>query len=88
VGCPKLDDIELYRQKLTEIFKSNAIRSVTVPYMEVPCCSGLVKATEDAIAASGKKIPFWKVKIGIRGDIKPEGEVRNFPTSHRVAHAH
>jgi len=88
VGCPKLDDIELYRQKLTEIFKSNAIRSVTVPYMEVPCCSGLVKATEDAIAASGKKIPFRKVKIGIRGDIKPEGEVRNFPTSHRVAHAH
>jgi hypothetical protein len=40
--------------------------------MEVPCCFGLVKATEDALAASGKKIPLKKVKIGIRGDIKPE----------------
>jgi hypothetical protein len=40
--------------------------------MEVPCCFGLVKATEDAIAASGKNVPFKKVKIGVRGDIKPE----------------
>jgi hypothetical protein len=40
--------------------------------MEVPCCFGLVKATEDALAASGKTIPFKKVKIGIRGEIKSE----------------
>ena len=72
VGCPKLDDIQYYKEKLTEIFKTNTIKSVTVPYMEVPCCFGLVKATEDAIAASGKKIPLKKVKIGIRGEIKPE----------------
>ncbi len=74
VGCPKLDDIQYYKEKLTEIFKTNSIKSVTVPYMEVPCCFGLVKATEDAIAASGKKIPFKKVKIGIRGEIKNEEE--------------
>jgi Pyruvate/2-oxoacid:ferredoxin oxidoreductase delta subunit len=72
VGCPKLDDIQYYKDKLTEIFKTHSIKSVTVPYMEVPCCFGLVKATEDAIAASGKKVPFKKVKIGVRGDIKPE----------------
>jgi len=72
VGCPKLDDIRYYKEKLTEIFKTNPIKSVTVPYMEVPCCFGLVKATEDAIIASGKKIPFKKVKIGIRGEIKDE----------------
>ncbi len=66
VGCPKLDDIQYYKEKLTEIFRTNSIKSVTVPYMEVPCCFGLVKVTEDAIAASGKKIPFKKVKIGIR----------------------
>lgn len=74
VGCPKLDDIQYYREKLGEIFKANSVKSVTVPYMEVPCCFGLVKATEDAIAASGKSIPLRKVKIGIRGDIKPEVE--------------
>src|SRR4030042_618425 len=78
VGCPKLDDIQYYKEKLTEIFKANSIKTVTVLYMEVPCCFGLVKTTEDAIAASGKNIPFKKVKIGIRGDIKPEAEERTF----------
>ncbi len=72
IGCPKLDDIQYYREKLTEIFNSNSIRSITVPYMEVPCCFGLVKATEDAMAASGKHIPVKKVKISIRGEIQPE----------------
>jgi ferredoxin len=75
VGCPKLDDIQLYREKLTEIIKNNSIRSVTVPYMEVPCCFGLVKATEDALKASGKNLPLRKVKIGIRGDRQPEEQV-------------
>ncbi len=85
VGCPKLDDIQYYKEKLTEIFRANAIRTVVVPYMEVPCCFGLVKATEDAIAASGKKIPLQKVKIGIRGDIKHE---ESGASAHQRSHAH
>ena len=88
VGCPKLDDIKLYREKLTEIFKTNSIKSVTLPFMEVPCCFGLVKATEDAIAASGKNIPLKKVKIGIRGDIKPEAEVGALNHPRTCAHTH
>jgi NAD-dependent dihydropyrimidine dehydrogenase PreA subunit len=88
VGCPKLDDIQYYREKLTEIFRTNSIKSITVPFMEVPCCFGLVKATEDAIAASGKDIPLRKVKIGIRGDIKPEVEERTFSRSRSFAHSH
>jgi len=88
VACPKLDDIEYYREKLTEIFKTNSVKTVTVPYMEVPCCFGLVKATEDAIAASGKDIPLRKVKIGIRGDIKPEAEEGTFGHSSTFAHSH
>jgi len=88
VGCPKLDDIQYYKEKLTEIFKTNSIRSITVPYMEVPCCFGLVKATEDAIAASGKNIPLKKVKIGIRGEIKPEAEERIFSHPRTAVHPH
>jgi len=88
VGCPKLDDVQLYKEKLTEIFRTNPIKSVTVPYMEVPCCFGLVKATEDAIAASGKNIPLKKVKIGIRGEIKPEGQVGMTQRPRSFAHAH
>jgi Pyruvate/2-oxoacid:ferredoxin oxidoreductase delta subunit len=88
VGCPKLDDIQLYREKLTAIFKANTIKSVTVPFMEVPCCFGLVKATEDAIEASGKDIPFKKVKIGIRGEIKPDAPVATVGRPRTFAHPH
>lgn len=68
VGCPKLDDISYYVEKLTQIFKSNPFKSVTVAYMEVPCCSGIVTATERAIALSGKTISLTKVKISIDGN--------------------
>jgi hypothetical protein len=36
IGCPKLDDVNLYRNKLAEIFKTADIRSVIVVNMEVP----------------------------------------------------
>ena len=88
VGCPKLDDIQFYKEKLTEIFKTNSIKSITVPYMEVPCCFGLVKVTEDAIAASGKNIPLKKIKIGIRGDIKPEEQMGVTQQPRTFAHPH
>jgi Pyruvate/2-oxoacid:ferredoxin oxidoreductase delta subunit len=78
VGCPKLDDVEYYIEKLTEIFKTNSIRSITLPHMEVPCCFGLVRAVEEALKASGKTIPLKKVKVGIQGEIKPEKEERVF----------
>ena len=79
VGCPKLDDIDFYREKLTEIIRTNSIKTVTVPFMEVPCCFGLVKATEDAVKASGKEIPLRKVKIGIRGQVISEEEETERP---------
>ena len=61
-------------EKLTEIFRINSVKSVTVSYMEVPCCFGLVKATEEAMKASGKNIPFKKLKIGIRGETEVEDQ--------------
>ena len=88
VGCPKLDDIEYYGGKLREIFANNSIKSVTILFMEVPCCFGLVKATEDAIAASGKEIPLKKVKIGIRGDIRPEEQDRIQKAPRVFLHSH
>lgn len=68
VGCPKLDDIQYYIDKLTAIIKNNAIKSVTVAFMEVPCCGGMVRAAEQAIMASGKAIPLHKVRIDMNGD--------------------
>jgi Pyruvate/2-oxoacid:ferredoxin oxidoreductase delta subunit len=72
VGCPKLDDIQAYAEKLAEIFRQNEIMSVQVLYMEVPCCFGMLRAVTQALEASGKTIPFSAVKIGIRGKICEE----------------
>jgi len=38
--------------------------------MEVPCCSGLVALSRQAIAASGKDIPLEIITVGIKGNIK------------------
>ena len=70
IGCPKLDDNQFYLQKLTELFRNSSIKSITVMRMEVPCCGGIVMAARQALAASGKNIPFREVNVSIRGEIK------------------
>jgi len=67
IGCPKLDDIDFYIDKLTAIIKSNDLKDVTVAFMEVPCCSGIVYAIEQAVKASGKNICIRRVRITIDG---------------------
>jgi NAD-dependent dihydropyrimidine dehydrogenase PreA subunit len=69
IGCPKLDNAEAYKEKLAAIIAGNDVKSVSIAYMEVPCCGGLVKLVEEALKASGKKIPLKKTKIGIKGGI-------------------
>ena len=69
VGCPKLDMVD-YRDKLTQIFALNDIKSVTVTRMEVPCCGGMEMSVKDAISASGKDIPCRIVTISIDGKIR------------------
>jgi NAD-dependent dihydropyrimidine dehydrogenase PreA subunit len=69
IGCPKLDDNNAYLVKLTEIFRVSRIKSITVLKMEVPCCGGIAIAAQQALAASGKEIPFKVVTISIRGEV-------------------
>ena len=68
VGCPKLDSVD-YSEKLTEIIRSNDIKSVTVVRMEVPCCGGLEQAAKTALQNSGKFIPWQVVTISTDGNI-------------------
>lgn len=68
VGCPKLDDVAFYKERLTAVFKNNDIRSITYAHMEVPCCFGLVGLIKNAIADSGKDVPFETVTISIKGE--------------------
>ena len=68
IGCPKLDMVD-YSEKLTEIFKYNNIRSVTVTRMTVPCCGGLSHAVKTSLSRSGKDIPLHIVTISPDGRI-------------------
>jgi len=69
VGCPKLDDADFYRRKLAEIFRQNELRTVEVLHMEVPCCSGLVRLVEAALAEAGKAVAVTATKIGVNGEV-------------------
>ncbi len=68
IGCPKLDDVTFYRNKLTNIFRLSNIRSITVVNMEVPCCFGLNHIVKEALVASGKTIPLRQETISIKGE--------------------
>lgn len=68
VGCPKLDMTD-YSEKLTEIFRRNEIRNVTVVRMEVPCCGGIELAVKKALQASGKSLSCQVVTISTDGKI-------------------
>lgn len=70
VFCPKLDHAnEEYVEKLTEIFTINAIRSISIVHMEVPCCSGTIYLVEEALKSSGKNITVKDYTISISGEI-------------------
>lgn len=68
IGCPKLDEGD-YSDKLTEIFRNNNLKSVTVVRMEVPCCGGIENAVKQALINSGKMIPWQVVTLSTEGKI-------------------
>ena len=75
IACPKLDDVEPYIGKLASIFANNTIRSLTVVHMEVPCCTGIVAITKEALQRSGRTdTPLRDITIGINGSIVNEGQ--------------
>jgi len=70
IACPKLDDAKLYMEKLTDIFKLNNIKSVTVLRMTVPCCGGLTRIVKEALKSSDKDITLSEKLIDIDGTMK------------------
>jgi len=68
--CPKLDSsIEQYIDKLSDIFKNQHIKSITLVRMEVPCCGGVEKIVTRALEQSGKNIIIKEYVISISGEI-------------------
>lgn len=70
VGCPKLDDVSAYLEKLSYIFSNNNINSVKVVKMEVPCCGGISHITRQALQQAGKFIPYSEYTVTIDGQIR------------------
>ena len=67
VGCPKLDNTNYYIEKLTEMFKINTFKSITVVRMEVPCCSGITYAVKEAMLKSENIVPYSEITVTTDG---------------------
>ena len=76
IACPKLDDADAYEEKLTEIFRQNTIRNITLLYMTVPCCGGLIHLVRKAVEKSGRPIPIRALQVDVTGEIVAEQDVQ------------
>lgn len=69
IGCPKLDDVNYYKEKFVEIIKNNDLKSITVVRMEVPCCGGIVGAVKAAMLEAGVIVQYKEVIVGTDGSL-------------------
>jgi Pyruvate/2-oxoacid:ferredoxin oxidoreductase delta subunit len=69
VGCPKLDDLDHYYEKLKAVFAEAAPRKITILRMEVPCCGGIAQVAAQARNEVTPGIPVEVHTIGIKGGI-------------------
>ncbi len=70
IACPKLDSQqESYFEKLVAMIDHARITSLTVLVMEVPCCGGLVRLAESALAAAHRDIPLHVQVVSVRGEV-------------------
>ncbi len=69
IGCPKLDNLPAYTEKLTAIFAQAQPASVTVMRMEVPCCGGLAHAVQQAATSVEPAPPVTVLITAISGQV-------------------
>ncbi|MEW5822147.1 MAG: 4Fe-4S binding protein [Cyanobacteriota bacterium] len=69
--CPKLDTekINMYIEKLTDIFNNHIINSITLVHMEVPCCGGVEYIIKEALKKANKSIIIKDYTVSINGDL-------------------
>jgi len=69
MGCPKFDDAQGYIDKFAKICKNAGLKSITVLFMEVPCCSGLPAIVRKGLQISGASIPLTEIVISTKGKV-------------------
>jgi len=68
IACPKLDgEQERYVEKLRALVDEAGVSSITVAIMEVPCCGGLQRIVQAALAGATRRVPVSTVIVGIEG---------------------
>jgi ferredoxin len=73
IACPKLDsNQESYLQKLIAMINDSKINSITVVRMEVPCCGGLTRMAQLAVANANRKIPVKQAVVSAQGEVLDE----------------
>ena len=73
IACPKLDQgRDIYIEKIRSLIDNAKINTLTVATMEVPCCSGLLALTQDAVKRANRKVPIKSIIISLQGDILKE----------------
>lgn len=71
MGCPKLDDVNAYAARLTEIFASHELHEIVVARMEVPCCVGLTQAVLAAARRAQTTARISEAIISTQGELLP-----------------
>ncbi len=85
IACPKLDTgQEVYEDKLIAMLRDASLASVTVLIMEVPCCSGLVRLLQRAVARAGVAVPVRVAVVGVSGGLVFDSD-RELPPAARAA---
>jgi ferredoxin len=68
IACPKLDSgKEIYIDKIRALIDDSGAASITLAIMEVPCCSGLKRLVDEAMAGASRTVPVSTVVVGIEG---------------------
>lgn len=68
IACPKLDTgKEIYVDKIRALVEESGASSITLAIMEVPCCSGLKRLLDEALAGATRTVPVSTVVVGIEG---------------------
>jgi NAD-dependent dihydropyrimidine dehydrogenase PreA subunit len=69
IACPKLDSRRGYVEKLAEMLRHNDLAELTVAYMEVPCCTGILRMVLEARRLAESDLTVEDVSIGIDGQL-------------------
>jgi len=68
IACPKLDTgKDIYVDKIRALIDDSGVASITLAIMEVPCCGGLKRLLDEAMAGAKRKVPVSTVVVGIEG---------------------